>query len=153
LRLNSDISFHDLFLKLKTMNGRRVSYERFVDNDWFVIAAFEGDAAVYVRANLVSPADQRPEIRGFSVWMGKDRPTSYEAIPPAMLSSFRWNTDKKNDASANAPMGALVPLNSDKPPVVAANPPPPRAIATTGPPANCINGLGDCLQAKSLGFR
>jgi len=153
LRLDSDISFNDLFVKLKTMNSRRVSYERYVDNDWFVIAAFEGDAAVYVRANLVSRADQKPEIRGFSVWMSKNRPSSYQAIPPAMLSSFRWNTDTRNDASTNVP---IVPAKSEQPPVLVVNPPP-RAIATTtGSPSsakNCLNGLGDCLEVRSLGFR
>lgn len=156
LRLDGDISFLDLFTKLKTMNSRKVSYERFVDNDWFVIAAFEDGAAVYVRANLVSFPDQRREIRGFSVWMSKDRPSSYQAIPPAMLSSFRWNTDQKNDASTNVPMGGeLLPAKSEKLPVLIENPPP-RAIATTGTPSsakNCLNGLGDCLGVKSLGFK
>lgn len=154
LRLESDITFLSLFNKLKTINRRKVTYERFVDDDWFVIAALEGDAAVYVKANLVTPPDQKPEIRGFSVWMGKNRPSSYQAIPPAMLSSFRWSTDKKNDASTTTPIsGILAPVRPDKPPVVVENPPP-RPIVATGTPSsakNCINGLGDC--AKSLGFR
>ena len=147
LRFDSDVSFRDLYTKLVSINKRKVAYERLVDNDWFVIAAFEGDAAVYVRANLVALPDQRSEIRGFSVWMSKNRPNGYQSIPPAMLSSFRYHTDQKNDASTNAPMGGtVVPVSSDKPPTVVENPPP-RPIKTTGTPTsagNCLNGLGDC---------
>ncbi len=144
LRFNSEISLRELYTKLIGINNRKVAYQRLVENDWFVIAAFEGEAAVYVRANLVTPPDQPPEIRGFSIWMSKNRPSSYQSIPPAMLSSFRSDTDKKNDASTNVPMGGeLVP----GPATVIPNPPPPRPIQTTRPPGSagsCLNGLGDC---------
>src|SRR5258708_3736074 len=60
LRFNSEISLRELYTKLIGINNRKVAYQRLVENDWFVIAAFEGEAAVYVRANLVTPPDQPP---------------------------------------------------------------------------------------------
>jgi hypothetical protein len=153
LRFGSDVSLEDLYKKLLSRNSRKVSYQRFVENDWFVIAAFEGDAAIYVRANLVTIPSQPSEIRGFSIWMSKDRPSSYQAIAPAMLSSFRYNTDQTNDASSNAPMGGeLKLLEKSKVPKALPNPPPKRTIQTVGTPSSastCLNGLGECPLVSS----
>jgi serine protease Do len=88
LRFGADVSLRQLYDRLTSINNRTITYQRFVDNDWFVVAALEGDSAVYVRANLVSSNTQPSEIRGFSIWMSKDRPANYQALPPAMLSSF-----------------------------------------------------------------
>jgi peptidoglycan hydrolase-like protein with peptidoglycan-binding domain len=145
LRFNADVSLKDLHDKLVSINNRTISYDRFVDNDWFVIAAFEGDAAVYVRANVVQLPNLPSEIRGFSIWMSKYRPKGYQAIPPAMLSSFRSNTDARTDALP-------VPLNVGgpflpPPPSLPVNPPPGRPLETTGaaaPVGSCFKGLGDC---------
>lgn len=147
LRFSNDVSLGDLYNKLMNINDRKVAYHRLVENSWFVIAAFEGDAAVYVRANLVTLPDKPPEIRGFSIWMSKDRPKEYQAIPPAMLSSFRSNTDTRNDASSTARIGGPTGSSLAKIPKLIRNPPPIRELATTGA-ANttslCFRGLGEC---------
>jgi peptidoglycan hydrolase-like protein with peptidoglycan-binding domain len=136
LRFSGDVSLDQLFDRLRSINNRTVAYERKKANDWFVIAAFERDAAVYVRANgVVLPSEQR-EIRGFSIWMSKDRPTDYQAIPPAMLSSFRSDT--------GTPTASVQPANSSVHPPLRPNPPPiptARAAASIG---ECFRGLGDC---------
>lgn len=144
LRFGTEVSFKDLFDKFLKINDRKVAYQRFVENDWFVIAAFEGKAAVYVRADVVTPPNKPPEIRGFSIWMSKDRPIEYQAIPPAMLSSFRSNTDRKNDASSNETVGISTP------PAVAN--PPPLVIQTSKSAVSvldCYKGLGDCPAAMT----
>ncbi|PSO30607.1 peptidoglycan-binding protein [Bradyrhizobium sp. MOS002] len=153
IRFGADVTLKDFHDRLVGINNRRVAYDRFVDNDWFVISAFEKDAAVYVRANVVQLSSGASEIRGFSIWMSKDRPSGYQAIAPAMLSSFRSNDDKTNDATLSATPrgGPLVP-----PPALPVNPPstrtldaPARALDTTGtaaPGRLCLNGLGDCPQ-------
>jgi peptidoglycan hydrolase-like protein with peptidoglycan-binding domain len=149
LRFGADVTLKDLHDKLISINNRQISYDRLVDDDWFVISAFEGDAAVYVRANVVRPQNGHSEIRGFSVWMSKDRPSSYQSIPPAMLSSFRSNTDTKTDVSQNMG-GPIKPLPGDPPipaPTLRVNPAPIRPLETTGDPRQvgpCFNGLGDC---------
>lgn len=106
LRLREDVSLRALYDKLLTINNRTIAYQRFVEDSWFVIAAFEKGAAIYVRADLVRFVDRDPEIRGYSVWMGPNRPKSYQSIAPAMLSSFRSNTDASTDVSA-LPMGGV----------------------------------------------
>jgi peptidoglycan hydrolase-like protein with peptidoglycan-binding domain len=151
LRLK-DVTLRELYDKLLTINNRTVAYQRFVDDSWFVISAFEKDAAIYVRANLVHVAGQPDEIRGFSIWMSKTRPSSYQAIAPAMSSSFRFNADSARDVSAipvGGPDAAVLkeykktdygyrkPVNSDAP-LVTENAKP----AASG--KNCFNGLGDC---------
>jgi peptidoglycan hydrolase-like protein with peptidoglycan-binding domain len=143
LRFGTEVSLKDLFDRLLKINDRKVTYQRFVENNWFVIAAFEGKAAVYVRADVVTPPNQPSEIRGFSVWMSKDRPAEYEAIPPAMLSSFRSNTDRKNDASSNETVGSAPPAVVNPPPV---------AIQTSKSAVSvldCYKGLGDCPAAMT----
>ena len=60
-----DVSLRDLYDKLLKINDRTIAYQRFVDDNWFVIAAFEKNAAIYVRANLVHSSGQPDEIRGF----------------------------------------------------------------------------------------
>lgn len=146
-----DTSLRELYDKLLNINNRTISYQRFVDDSWFVIAAFEGKAAIYVRANLVHTSGQPDEIRGFSVWMSEARPADYQSIAPAMLSSFRFNTDgtrdvstipqggldnaaiknyKKNDYGYRRPVEPAVPIvpRNDKPVAL----------------GSCFNGLGDC---------
>lgn len=143
LRFGGDVSLKDLHDRLIKINDRKVTYDRFIDDDWFVIAAFEGNAAVYIRANLVPLANQSSEIRGFSIWMSKSRPDAYQSIAPAMLSSFRSNDDTRSDVSP--PMGGdkFIPA----PPTLPVNPPPARPLAATGTAAQvvpCFKGLGDC---------
>jgi hypothetical protein len=139
LRFGGDVSLDQLFNRLRSINNRVVAYERKIANEWFVIAAFEKDAAVYVRANIVALPNEQSEIRGFSIWMSKDRPNDYQAIPPAMLSSFTSNT------SASPPPPSPGPVASS--PILRPNPPPPQPIATARPAASigeCFRGLGDC---------
>jgi peptidoglycan hydrolase-like protein with peptidoglycan-binding domain len=161
LRFKNDVSLRSLYEKLLSINNRTISYQRYVDDSWFVIAAFERDAAVYVRADLVRAAGQPDEIRGFSIWMGKKRPDWYQSIPPAMLSSFRSNTDTSRDVSPNVfeggPMGKTDNVRSIGPKLIQ-NDPPPRIepIAASGQASSvtsCVDykGLGDCpsvLTAK-----
>ncbi|MET3910992.1 hypothetical protein ABID59_005354 [Bradyrhizobium sp. S3.3.6] len=142
LRFGTEVSLKDLFDRFLTVNNRKVSYQRF-ENSWFVIAAFEGKAAVYVRADVVAPPNQPSEIRGFSIWMSKDRPAEYQAIPPAMLSSFRSNTDRKNDASSNATVGSAPPTVVNPPPVVI------QANRSAVSVLDCYKGLGDCPAAMT----
>src|SRR5262245_17999471 len=144
LRLVQDVSLRQLYDRLLNINDRRVSYQRFVDDNWFVIAAFERDAAVYVRANLVWISNQQPEIRGFSIWMSKDRPPDYDAIPPAMLSSFRTTPTMPPETPtpiATRPMPTTTtPIGG---PTIPVNPP----IRTDGPARSlgeCYRGLGEC---------
>lgn len=135
LRFGEEISFVDLYNRLKRINNRGITYDRFVDGRWFVIAAYEGDAAVYVRAEVINLPNQRSEIRGFSIWMSKTRPVEYESLAPAMLSSF----------STKKFIGG--PLDPDKPPpkpalILPPNPPP---LSTRGQAASleeCFRGLG-----------
>ena len=142
LRLK-DTSLRDLYDKFLSINHRRITYQRFVDDNWFVIAAFEGDATVYVRANLVHFADQPDEIRGFSIWMSENRPDSYQSIAPAMLSSFRFNSDTRRDVGTPR---IVAKDNSAK--SRGGNSQPPELLVTpnTKPAAigSCFNGLGDC---------
>jgi peptidoglycan hydrolase-like protein with peptidoglycan-binding domain len=141
LRFGSDVSFRDLYDRLIRINNREVTYTRFVDGDWFVIAAFEADAAVYVRANVVTLPNQESEIRGFSIWMGKDRPTDYDALPAAMLSSFTSIT-AGTPPSARAPRQ---PEASVPPPALPRNPSPIRAEGSPPSVGDCFRGLGrDC---------
>jgi hypothetical protein len=143
LRFGTEVSFKDLFDRFLKINNREVAYQRFVENNWFVIAAFEGKAAVYVRADVVTPPNQPSEIRGFSIWMSKDRPTEYQAIPPAMLSSFRSNTDRKNDASSNETVGSTPPAVVNPPPVVI------QTSKSAVSVLDCYKGLGDCPAAMA----
>ena len=151
LRFGNDVSFKDLFDKLKSANNRTVAYSRFVDDRWFVISAFEKDAAVYVRADLVKFDNKPSEIRGFSIWLSKDRPADYQAIAPAMLSSFRSNTDTSNDTSRDISVGApYVPPRPESGHIstnVVRPPPPVEPIPVPNPPpalGNCYLGIGDC---------
>lgn len=161
LRFASDVSLRELYDKFLTVNNRTVPYSRFVDGGWFVISAFEGDAAVYVRANLVHIPGRPDEIRGFSVWMSGNRPSWYQSIAPAMLSSFRTNTDPSHDVLSLAAVARTGPAGGEK-----YTPPPPSTGSTikilplpkdplqVGPIAtqdnkppsvgNCFHGLGDC---------
>jgi peptidoglycan hydrolase-like protein with peptidoglycan-binding domain len=143
-----EVTLDDLYNRLRSINNRTIAYER-KTNTWFVIAAFERDAAVYVRADVVTPPNQQSEIRGFSIWMSKDRPPEYEALPPAMLSSFRSTTNAaiaKRDPPTRPP-GVLPPLTRNDPPI--------ELIPTAGPAPTletCFNGLGrNC--PKVLTFR
>jgi peptidoglycan hydrolase-like protein with peptidoglycan-binding domain len=154
LRFGADVSLKDLHDRLVSINNRKITYDRLVDDQWFVIAAFEGDAAVYVRANVVQPVNQQPEIRGFSVWMSKNRPSDYQAIPPAMLSSFRSNTDTSKDVSPNLLIGGEL---VDVKPKLAPNPPPviqPIAAAGAAPSLGaCYHGLGPGCPGVLSSFR
>jgi peptidoglycan hydrolase-like protein with peptidoglycan-binding domain len=151
LRLK-DVSLRELYDKLLSINNRTVAYKRFEDDSWFVISAFEKDAAIYVRANLVHVAGQPDEIRGFSIWMSKTRPPSYQAIAPAMLSSFRFNTDSARDVSSipsGGPDSAVLKeyKKTDYGYRKPVEPPVPLVPENTKPVAsgkNCFNGLGDC---------
>jgi serine protease Do len=148
LRFSGDVTLQQLYDRLISINNRRVAYRRFVDDNWFVIAAFEGEAAVYVRANVVTLPNQQSEIRGFSIWMSKDRPRDYDALPPAMLSSFRSNTG----AAGPQPAPPLRP--SPGPEAGRPAPPPPAELPRNGPPiradgpaasiGGCYRGLGEC---------
>lgn len=151
LRLK-DLSLRDLYDKLLRINSRTIAYQRFVDDDWFVIAAFEKDAAIYVRANLVRVSGQPDEIRGFSIWMDGKRPLSYQSIAPAMLSSFRSNTDRTKDVSSLEIGGGDATILKDykkfdygyrKPPETVG----PIVTPNSKPIAldkSCFNGLGNC---------
>jgi peptidoglycan hydrolase-like protein with peptidoglycan-binding domain len=136
LRFGGDVSLDQLFSRLRSINNRVVAYERKITNDWFVIAAFEKDAAVYVRANVVLLPNEQSEIRGFSIWMSKDRPKDYQAIPPAMLSSFTSNTSAPPPPSPPGPMASYPSLRPNPPPIATARP-----AASIG---ECFRGLGDC---------
>jgi hypothetical protein len=150
LRLK-DVSLRDLYEKLLKINDRTVAYQRFVDDNWFVIAAFEKNAAIYVRANLVRTSGQPDEIRGFSVWMSEKRPPDYQSIAPAMLSSFRFNTDGTRDVSS-IPQGGVNEATikdykkNDYGYRKLVEPPVPIVTPNNKPAAlgNCFNGLGDC---------
>jgi peptidoglycan hydrolase-like protein with peptidoglycan-binding domain len=150
LRLR-DVSLRDLYDKLLHINNRTISYQRFVDDGWFVIAAFEKDAAIYVRANLVHVSNQPDEIRGFSIWMSGKRPADYQSIAPAMLSSFRFNTDSTRDVSA-LPIGGITDATikeykkNDYGYRKPSEPPVPIVTPNTKPVTigGCFNGLGDC---------
>jgi peptidoglycan hydrolase-like protein with peptidoglycan-binding domain len=150
LRLK-DVSLRNLYDKLLSINDRTIAYQRFVDDNWFVIAAFEKDAAIYVRANLVHVAGQPDEIRGFSIWMSGKRPPDYQSIAPAMLSSFRFNTDSTRDVSA-IPVGGVTDTTikeykkNDYGYRKPSEPPVPIVTPNTKPVAigSCFNGLGDC---------
>ena len=170
LRFTNDISLRDLYDKLLTINNRTVGYSRYVDDSWFAISAFEGDAAIYVRADLVHFPDKPDEIRGFSIWMSGKRPQSYQSIAPAMLSSFRSNTDTSRDVSSIRPS----PPTHIGGPLVAAPPPDPSHIETRPVPASapigpigpiatqnnrpppvgdCFRGLGSKCPITAFAFR
>ena len=114
-----------------------------------------GDAAVYVRANLVHIPGQPDEIRGFSIWMSNKRPDDFQSIAPAMLSSFRSDTDTSRDvfSSGNRPsrggdLIAVPPQGSSikTGPVREALQVGPIKTLNNNPPSvgNCFQGLGDC---------
>jgi peptidoglycan hydrolase-like protein with peptidoglycan-binding domain len=159
LRFTNDVSLRALYDKLLKINNRTVTYQRYVDDKWFVIAAFEKDAAIYVRAELVRSPGQSDEIRGFSIWMSKSRPDSYQSIAPAMLSSFRSNTDTRRDVTPSISMGGPT-IPADKPgggiPPLIPNDPPLKSLTASGQASSatpCVDykGLGDCptvLTAK-----
>jgi serine protease Do len=147
LRFGGNTSLRQLYDRLISINNRQVTYQRFVDDSWFVIAAFEKDSAVYVRADVVTLPNQQSEIRGFSIWMSKDRPTDYQAIPPAMLSSFRSSTSTTPPARPPAgPRAEGGPMVTPPPPELPRNPPPTvQPIRTDGPAPSiddCYRGLG-----------
>jgi hypothetical protein len=150
LRLK-DVSLRDLYDKLLRINNRTITYQRFIDDSWFVIAAFEGDAAIYVRANLVHVSGLPDEIRGFSIWMSGRRPADYQSIAPAMLSSFRFNTDSTRDVTT-LPRGGIDGAtlrdfkSNDYGYRKPSEPPVPIVTPNTKPVAigSCFNGLGDC---------
>jgi hypothetical protein len=147
LRFGGDVSLDQLFNRLRSINNRVVAYERKIANEWFVIAAFEKDAAVYVRGNVITLPNGQSEIRGFSIWMSKDRPNDYQAIPPAMLSSFTSNTSGSPSSSSPGPTALANPSNPASYPNLRPNPPPTQPIATARPAASigeCFRGLGDC---------
>lgn len=164
LRFGNDVSFRAPYDKLKSANNRTIAYSRFVDDRWFVISAFEKDAAVYVRADLVKFPDKPDEIRGFSIWMSKDRPADYQSIAPAMLSSFRSNTDTSNDTSHDiskdsASSGPYVPPPKPDPGHIdtsLAHTPPvivPIPVPNRPPPlGTCFFGIGDC-PPSAFAFR
>ncbi len=146
LRFGSEVSLRDLYDKLLSINNRTITYQRFVDNRWFVISAFEGNAAVYVRADVVTLVDRQTEIRGFSIWMSKNRPPEYQALAPAMTSSFK---------STESYGGNLLPVaNTNRELQLKPNPPP---IPTNGgSPANlddCFRGLGPASCPEVLSAR
>jgi putative peptidoglycan binding protein len=155
LRFSGDVSLRQLYDRLTTINNRTVAYQRFVDNEWFVIAAFEDSAAVYVKVEVVPLADQPSEMRGFSIWMSRDRPIEYQAIPPAMLSTF--TTIKPNvristpAPQPNVPAAAPptppppreTPAQANVPVVtLSPNPAPIQTTGTAGSITDCYNGLG-----------
>jgi hypothetical protein len=145
LRFGADVSLDQLFDRLRSINNRKVAYERKTDT-WFVIAAFEKDSAVYVRADVVAPPNRQSEIRGFSIWMSKDRPADYQAIPPAMLSSFRSDAIEQTPVTSSGPT-ASVNAPGPFPPNLQVNPPRTQPIPTVGPAPSvgqCFRGLGDC---------
>ena len=146
LRFGADVSLDQLFDRLRSINNRNVTYERKVSNDWFVIAAYENDAAVYVRANVVKLPNQQSEIRGFSIWMSKDRPPDYEALPSAMLSSFSSNSGAPPTSSIET-TGLGNPSSPTSNPTPRVNPLPTEPIVTARPASSigeCYRGLGDC---------
>jgi hypothetical protein len=151
-----DVQLEQLYNRLRTINNRSVQYERMgVDKDWFVIAAFENGAAIYVRAAVVSQPGVPQEIRGFSLWMSKDRPPQYQALAPAMLSSFSTKalapviTEQPPQASTKP---SLMPPRTTGSNVKEAGeftdtvPPPPLGHIKPNHPApsalDCLNGLG-----------
>jgi hypothetical protein len=126
----SNITLQVLFDKLSHLKNRQVDYSIIKDN-WFVISGTDPDGAgVYARAETPSGA----EIRGFSLWVRKDKLTDFRALPPAMSSSFRTTSQTAEDAPRAVPL-----------PNVIANPPPSSTPAISITP--CINGLGDCPAA------
>jgi hypothetical protein len=157
-----DVQLEQLYDRLRTINNRSVQYARLSkDKDWFVVAAFEKGAAVYVRVAIVSQPDAPKEIRGFSLWMGKDRPPTYQALAPAMLSSFSTKspapaptppppvaTSTKPNSSQSFTTGRQV--QDTKPRLEAGQvitvPPPAQGDIRINRPApslaDCINGLG-----------
>jgi hypothetical protein len=141
LRFGTDVSLRQLYDRLLTINNRKIAYQRFVENSWFVVSAFEGEAAVYVRANIVTPTGRPSEIRGFSVWMGEKRPEDYQAIPPAMLSSFKSNVSTTVGGGPTTPMVRPSPIPTTRPTAATLNT---DAINT------CANGLGFCPGAFSI---
>lgn len=163
LRFKGDVSLRDMYDRLLTINGRTVAYSRFVENSWFVISAFEKGAAVYVRANLVSMPDRPDEIRGFSIWMGPDRPPGYQSLAPAMLSSFRSNIDTSHDVLI-APMGGVsapIPKSTPRTPTISIKPistpsnPDQPIFVENAPRATgriCYFGVGDCPRSIYLSF-
>lgn len=156
LRIQGDVSLRQLYDRLLTLNDRRVTYQRFVDDKWFVISAFENNSAVYVRAEIVRIPGQADEIRGFSIWMDKNRPKDYETLAPAMLSSFS-TTEAPQSTAYNKPertrvspstTGALrEPSSAPADSIGLQENPPPIQIerSPASVPKVCINGLGyDC---------
>jgi peptidoglycan hydrolase-like protein with peptidoglycan-binding domain len=160
LRFKNDVSLRGLYDRLLSINNRTITYQRFVEDSWFVISAFEKDAAVYVRANLVKIPGQPDEIRGFSIWMGPNRPAAYQSIAPAMSSSFRSNTDTSRDVSVlpmGGPIGTPVSGSIKKP--APASPDPssikPLIVENDKPATGliCYNGMGkDCPRSIYLSF-
>ena len=138
LRFGTEVSLKDLFDRFRKINDRKVTYQRLVENSWFVIAAFEGQAAVYVRADVVTPPNQPSEIRGFSIWMSKIGLPSTKQFLPRCFSNFRSNTDPKNDASSNETVGSAPPAVVNPPPVVI------QANRSAVSVLDCYKGLGDC---------
>ena len=136
-----DVSLRDLHDRLISINNRDVRYDRFVDGKWFAISAFENDAAVYVRANVINLPNGRFELRGFSIWMSKDRPPGYQAIPPAMLSSYRTEGPRPGEqpVAGGPPIGGTpIPV----PPDLRPNLPPIPASGSAPPLGDCFRGLG-----------
>jgi hypothetical protein len=146
LRFGSEVSLRDLYDKLLSINNRTITYQRFVDNRWFVISAFEGNAAVYVRADVVTLGDRQTEIRGFSIWMSKDRPQEYQALAPAMTSSFKSTEN----------YGGNLPPVTDTKRELQLKPNPPPIPTNGGAPANlddCFRGLGPSYCPQVLSAR
>lgn len=138
LRFGPEVSLRQLYDRLLSINNRVVAYQRFADT-WFVIAAYEGESAVYVRVQDVKTKSARPEMRGFSIWMGKKRTKEWEAIPSAMLSSF-------SVYEAGGPIGGPIEGKGRTSLKVPPNPTP-GLIVAEGPVISlerCWRGLGDC---------
>jgi hypothetical protein len=145
LRFGGDVNLRQLYDRLIRINNRVIPYSRIVEDDWFVIAGFEGQAHVYVKAKLVPAANQQSEIRGFSVWMSKDRPMSYQAIAPAMASSFRWSDNVASSPPRPTPNPSIGGNFRPAPSVPQTPPPAVAPIRTDGPApdaGNCFRGLG-----------
>jgi peptidoglycan hydrolase-like protein with peptidoglycan-binding domain len=146
LRFGSEVSLRDLYDRLLRINNRTIMYQRLVNDQWFAISALEGNAAVYVRADVVRLPEQRTEIRGFSIWMSKDRPDLYQALAPAMTSSFRATDTIGGELSRSLPQPNQPLLKPNLPPIP----------TNSGPPANldeCFRGLGPASCPSVLAAR
>jgi peptidoglycan hydrolase-like protein with peptidoglycan-binding domain len=128
----SDTTLPKLFDKLAHHKNRRLDYSILKD-DWFVISGNDPDGAgVYVKAE----SQPDGEIRGFSLWVRRDKLADFRALPPAMLSSFKTTSQTVQEA------------HQIPPPNVRPNLPPPLTPAVSI--SDCINGLGNCPETPAF---